>query len=406
LEGPLWQNYVYTAELFVAFWILIFAIKEIRKPENSTRKTELILATGGILAFLISFSVGNIAGSLGTDWELGQYGLFGMPVFVALLTFIMVRYQLFKAKVLATEALVVGLGILIISQMFVRKLEDVLVIAVVTLIITLFLGVLLIRSVKSEIEQRKKLESLTKDLEQANTRLKELDKVKSEFVSIASHQLRSPITAIRGYTSLLLEGSFGKFPIKAREALERIDVSAKHMTISIEDYLNVSRIESGNMKYEFSDFNLKEEVSNVCDDVRPSALKKGLVLLFRSDLKSRAIVNADLNKVVQISHNLINNSLKYTPKGTITVFLRDNTQQKRIYVDVIDTGVGMTEETISSIFQKFTRAKDASKVNTAGTGLGLFVALKMAEAMGGTITAHSEGEGKGSRFTLELPLQL
>jgi len=151
---------------------------------------------------------------------------------------------------------------------------------------------------------------------------------------------------------------------------------------------------------------LKEEVSNVCDDVRPSALKKGLVLLFRSDLKGRAIVNADLNKVIQICHNLINNSLKYTPKGTITVFLRDDTQQKRIYVDVIDTGVGMDGETIDSIFQKFARAKDASKVNTSGTGLGLFVALKIAQAMGGTITAHSNGEGKGSRFTLELPLQL
>src|SRR5690606_38662749 len=107
-----------------------------------------------------------------------------------------------------------------------------------------------------------------------------LDKMKSEFVSIASHQLRSPITAIRGYVSMLVEGSYGKFPDKAREVLDRIAESSKFMAASIEDYLNVSRIEAGNMKYELSDFDLKEQTERVADEMRQVALKKGLVLIF------------------------------------------------------------------------------------------------------------------------------
>jgi len=176
------------------------------------------------------------------------------------------------------------------------------------------------------------------------------------------------------------------------------------MASAVEDYLNVSRIESGNMKYNMADFNLREEVEKITDDVRPSALKKGLVLLFRNKLNSKGVVNADVGKSVQIIHNLINNSLKYTPKGSLTVLVRDDLKTKKVYVDVTDTGIGMSQETIDKVFGKFERADNANSVNVSGTGLGLFVAQKMAHAMNGDITAHSEGDGKGSTFTFELPL--
>jgi signal transduction histidine kinase len=407
LEGPLWQSYVYYIELLVAAWILIFAYCEIRKPENQKRKTELILATIGVLAFLISFSLGNILGSLENNWELGQYGLFGMPVFAILLTVILVRYELFRAKVLATEALVVGLGVLITSLLFVQTIENARVIAGVTLVVVIVLGILLIQSVKREISQRERIEILAKKLEKANQRLQVIDKQKSEFVSIASHQLRSPLTSIRGYASLLLEGSFGTLPQKATEALQRIAESSKLMAYSIEDYLNVSRIESGNMKYSMSDFNLRDQVEHLCDDLRPEAIKNGLMLLFKTDLKSKGVVNADLGKTVQIVQNLLHNSIKYTKEGSITVLVRDDVAKtKKIYVEITDTGVGMDDDIQERIFKKFERAKNANEVNTSGTGLGLYVAFNMAKAMGGTITAHSDGPGKGSRFTLEMPLAL
>lgn len=109
-------------------------------------------------------------------------------------------------------------------------------------------------------------------------------------------------------------------------------------------------------------------------------------------------------KIVQAVHNLINNAIKYTEKGTITVLLHDDVNRKKIFVEVIDSGIGMSDETLSIIFNKFKRAENAHRVNIQGTGLGLYMALKIVEAMGGTISAHSEGEGKGSKFVIELPL--
>ena len=111
-----------------------------------------------------------------------------------------------------------------------------------------------------------------------------------------------------------------------------------------------------------------------------------------------------MGKTQQILHNLINNALKYTKKGTITVFVHENIKLRHLYVEVIDTGIGMSAETIGALFQKFSRAKNANSIHINGTGLGLFVAREMAHGMSGDITAHSEGDGKGSHFVLTLPL--
>lgn len=293
---------------------------------------------------------------------------------------------------------------MVFSLLFVRTNFYHQFIVIVTLILFSIFGYALSQSIRREIKQREEIQKLAIDLEKANSRLIELDKAKSEFVSIASHQLRSPITAIAGYTSLMREGDFGEVPSKMKEPLERIEQSARMMASSIEDYLNVSRIESGNMKYNYSDFNLNDEVEHICDDLRPIALKESLVLLFKQNIQSQSLVKADIGKTQQIIHNLINNSIKYTPKGTITVYVHDDPEKKKIFVDIIDTGIGMNDKTIHSIFGKFSRADNANTVNVKGTGLGLYVAQKMAQAMGGNITAHSTGEGQGSTFTLEMKL--
>ncbi len=403
VEGPL-VLYAYALEIIIATYIFIIGIRHHLKSDKKRR--DPILLTAGLALFLLAFSSGNIAGTLQINWEIGQYGLLSVPLFIGFLAYLVVRYRSFNVKLIGTEVLVLGITILVSSILFVRTIENVRTITVFTIILSLALGYILIRSVHREIKQREQIESLAVKLERANSRLKQLDKQKSEFVSIASHQLRSPLTSIAGYASLLREGTYGNVPSKMLEPLDRIEQSARFMAESIEDYLNVSRIESGNMKYHLTDFNLRDEAEHISDDIRPEALRKGLVLLFRTNLSSTGVVNADLGKVQQILHNLINNALKYTPKGTINVVVRDDVKSKRLFVDVVDTGIGMNDDTLHSIFQKFERGEKANTVNVKGTGLGLYVALKMAEAMNGTITAHSEGDGKGSRFTLELPLVL
>ncbi len=404
LEGPLATFYTYGIEVFVLFWILFFAIKE--AYSRADRRDEIITLTFGITCLLLMFSIGNVMGSITGDWQFAHIGLFTMPIFLSFFAYSVVKYKTFRIKLFSTVTFVFALIGLNFSLLFITDIATFRAISIIILIFVCAFGYLIIKAISREIKQREEIEQLAKELERANVRLRQVDKLKSEFVSIASHQLRSPLTSISGYASLLREGTYGKLSEKMIEPISRIEQSARLMAESIEDYLNVSRIESGNMKYHLSDFSLRSEVEHICDDLRSEALKNGLILLFKTNTTSKTIINADLGKVQQIIHNLINNAIKYTPKGTITVYLRDDAAKKRIYIEILDTGIGMNTETLHSIFQKFERGDKANSVNVKGTGLGLYVALKMAEAMGGTISAHSEGEGKGSHFIVELPLQL
>jgi signal transduction histidine kinase len=407
-----WSLNIVFALSFVIFIIaVVYGFRAARRFTDRERKREIVLATIGIALFLFSFSasayiasIANLFGRAPDTFTIEQYGYFGMTAFIAFLTYIIVRYRVFDTKLIAAQAIVVSLILLIGSQFFyVRSLINVTLNGVAFLFAAVF-GYLLVRSVKHEIAQRRQVEDLAKKLEKANERLKVLDKMKSEFVSVASHQLRSPLTSIRGYASMLIEGSYGKLPAKAAEAVERIQDSSRYMALSVEDYLNVSRIESGNMKYEFSQFNLKDEADKIVEELRPNALKKGLLLRSESRCSGHCIVSADIGKTRQIIQNLVDNALKYTQKGTITVLTHDDPKNKKIYITVKDTGVGMSKGTLEDLFEKFVRAKNANQINVTGTGLGLFVAKRMVENMHGRIWAESEGEGKGSAFHVELPL--
>lgn len=410
-EDTFAANYLYFIQTFFFGLVAIFAIYRYRKARSVQEKREVALAGTGVGLFLGFFLSSTwVANYLLTHptieyaYNYSIYGLFGMPVLLVFLGVLIVRYKAFDLKIVGAQMLVLALIALIGSQYFFTTSTTTIVLISVTLFLSLIGGYFLVQSVKKEVKQREQLEELTQKLESANERLKALDKMKSEFVSIASHQLRSPITAIRGYVSMLVEGSYGKFPDKAKEVLERIAESSKFMASSIEDYLNVSRIEAGNMKYELSDFNLKEQTERVADELRQVALKKGLVLLFRSDVKGSGMVNADIGKTRQVIMNFIDNAIKYSPKGTVTVIAHDDPSKKKMWVTIHDTGIGMSKETLSEVFDKFVRAKNANQINVTGTGLGLYVAKKMASGMGGKVWAESEGEGKGSSFYIEFPM--
>jgi signal transduction histidine kinase len=409
IEGPL-LNYIYSLEIFLIIFTIFSTLFALRKTSDSNHSKVTFFLLLGSLLFLIALSSGNIFGtlfqeSLGEEsWRLGQYGLFGMPIFLGAIIYIIVKFKAFNTKLLGAQALVLTLSALVGSLLFIAQSTATRTVSAFTLLLVVVFGIFLVKSVKKEVKQREQIEELAATLDAANEKLKVLDKMKSEFVSIASHQLRSPLTSIRGYASMLAEGSYGKLTAKAQEVAERIAESSKYMALSVEDYLNVSRIEAGNMKYEYSDFSLKEVAEKIVDELRPVAIKKGLVIVFRSDCDAGCGVHADIGKVRQVIMNLIDNSMKYTPNGTITVVAHDDVKKKKMYVTIQDTGVGMSKETQSEVFEKFVRAKNANNVNVTGTGLGLFVAKKMVDDMGGKVTAESEGEGLGSAFTIEFPL--
>jgi signal transduction histidine kinase len=404
--GQLWFLIYYVFEPFVIVLIALLGVNYItrRVTGSSPSQKEAILMTSGLVVFLLTFLLSNVAGELTKTYEINLLGPIGLFVFLILLAYQFVKYKIFNTGIIATEALVTALVIMIGSMLFFSRSTINIILISVSLVLVTIGGSFLIKSVRSEIRQREQITKLAQDLQNANLRLKDLDKMKTEFVSIASHQLRSPLTSIRGYTSMLLEGSYGKLPVKAAEVISKISDSSKYMALSIEDYLNVSRIEAGNMRYELSDFNAKELVEKIVDEMRPIAIKKGLVMVFRSDCNGSCAIHADIGKTRQIVMNLLDNSMKYTPKGTITVVVHDNVKKKILSITVQDTGVGMSAETMETLFEKFVRAKNANCVNVTGTGLGLYVAKKMVTEMGAKIWMESEGEGKGSTFHVEFPL--
>ncbi len=407
IDGVLWY-YLYTVQLVIITALIAWATVKLSEFLHSKQEASLnnFFLLSGMAFFLVVFIGSEFLGDITTLFEINLIGPIGMLVFISTIAYLIVRFKAFNIKLAGAQALVIGLLSLVGALLFVVQSPTSQAVAAATFFFTAIAGYFLVRSVKKEIKQREELQVLTEKLAKANDRLKELDKLKSEFVSIASHQMRSPLTSMRGYASMVLDGSYGAVPDKAREAIQRIADSSAFMAKMIENYLNVSRIESGNMKYELSDFNLKLETEKVVDDKRQEAMKKGLLLTFKSNLQGQGIVHADIGKTLEIVHNLLNNALKYTPKGTIDVTVHDDPKKKKIYVDIHDSGIGMKPEDIAKLFGKFERAENANTVNITGTGLGLYVARTMALAMKGEITASSSGQGQGSTFRFELPMMM
>lgn len=204
---------------------------------------------------------------------------------------------------------------------------------------------------------------------------------------------------------MVLEGSYGEVNPKMKEVLNHVADASRHMASSIEDYLNVSRIEAGNMKYDLADVDVAKLVSDIVEEMMPVSTKKGIPIVFKPQFSGQAVSKLDIGKARQIIQNLIDNALKYTKdKGMITVILRKDDVAKKVMVDVVDQGIGIAPEEVTKLFEKFERAKNANHINVTGTGLGLYIARTMARSMNGDITVTSEGEGKGSTFTVTYPL--
>jgi len=366
-------------------------------PIERTRLKYVILFTiagfgGGGSVFFLTFNI-NIA----------PYPVILFSIYPAISAYAVFRHQLFDARIVVTELLTFALWIFILIRTLLSETLREQIVNGGLLFISIILGTLLIKSVLREVQLRERMENLASELASTNSRLRELDKQKTEFVSIASHQLRSPLTAIKGYSSMLLEGSFGEVPPKLKEALDRIFQSSQRLVLVVEDFLNVSRIEQGRMKYDFSTFKLDDVAEKIIEELKPTIVKKGLIITTDVAQGINYEVMADSGKISQVISNLIDNSIKYTPKGSIRVRLYK--ENNNLILAVSDTGIGMPKETLGSIFEKFSRGKEAGQTNVMGTGLGLYVAKEIVKAHKGKIWAESKGKGHGSTFFVELPIK-
>jgi len=400
-EGFITKYYTYIVQIICLIYIIMFGIRKYRSEVDVKNKRQVYLTTLGVTFFLIAFSSGNIIGSFFGLWEFSQIGLFAMPVLVGLLAYLVTKYKSFNIKLIATQSLVVGLDIIIASQFFFIEDRTSIILNSIAFISIVFLGNNLIRTVRHEVEQKEKLQVLSNEITDANTKLQSLDKLKTEFLSLASHQLRSPLTAIKGYSSMLLEGSFGSMTLQQKEAVDRVFQSVQHLTKVVNDLLNVSKIEQGGMVYSKANYDFGKSAKNVTEELSLNAKNKNLTLTYEDDGTSSYNIFGDEEKIRQVLINLIDNSIKYTPEGSIIV--RVSKAGNKVLFSVNDTGMGMTEETRQTLFKKFARG-EGGKINTSGSGLGLYLAKEIAEAHHGRVWVESPGPEKGSTFFVELEL--
>ncbi len=242
------------------------------------------------------------------------------------------------------------------------------------------------------------------------TREKEIDRAKSEFVSLASHQLRTPLTAIKLFVDMLLTGGLGEVSKTQIEALKSIEESNQKMIELVDTLLNVSRIETGKLKVTLENVNLKDFLWRVGDSLYPLAESKKISLKTKLPAGQEHNVITDSNLLRQVVSNLITNAIQYSPyssmhsKRIIPVILTMEKREHEYLVSVKDKGIGIPKEGQAKIFDRFFRAENAIKIKGDGSGLGLYMCKMVMQALGGKIWVDSK-MGKGSTFYITIPYE-
>lgn len=243
-------------------------------------------------------------------------------------------------------------------------------------------------------------QQVLRQLQKTNEKLKTLDQTKDEFISMASHQLRTPLTSVKGYLSMVLEGDAGETTEMQHKLLDQAFISSQRMVYLIADLLNVSRLRTGKFVIEQIPTNLADVVDGEVKQLQNTAKSRGLELTYTkpSDFPTLML---DETKIRQVVMNFMDNAIYYTPQGGhIQVALKET--EKTVEYTVTDDGIGVPKQEHHHLFTKFYRAGNAKKARPDGTGLGLFMSKKVIIAQGGAIIFHSkENEGSTFGFTFE-----
>lgn len=386
----------------LVFGGIVLLLKKMLAAKGEQKKQLCFVFVGTLITYSCLIVFNYIFPAIFNNGYFVPFAPLFIAPFIAFSAYAIMRHGLLNVKVLSSEMLVFFLSIATLVQIFFSSGSPEVVFRMSIFFLVVMFGLRLIQSAQHEAEQRQKIEQIAKDLAEANERLRELDKEKSEFVSIASHQLRTPLTAISGYASMLLEGSYGKLSKKSEEAISRISQSSGRLALIIEDFLDITKIEQGRMTYVFTTVDMKSLLHGIVEELRPRAREKNMDIVLKILGEGASNATADFGKIRQVMSNLIDNAIKYSGVGNVDVTLSKDSTRGKLKISIHDTGIGISSQTMDKLFQKFSRAEGVKKIYTEGSGLGLYVAQKMVEAQHGRIWAESEGEGKGATFYVEL----
>jgi len=268
-------------------------------------------------------------------------------------------------------------------------------------------------SENNEIERLKRLLNIQetsakllvrRDLEltRAYEKLQELERTKSDFISVVAHQLRTPLSVIKWAMAMLGDSASSSLTSEQQSILARGMESNERMIKLVDDLLNVDQHEVGKIQYVFSKVSVLDTLQFVVDQLSSLALQRGVELVYKLPEEEIPHIQADAEKLSAALQNIVENSLKYTHKGG-RVVVSIGKKNHHVVVSIEDTGIGISSTESEKVFSKFYRGDNATKEETEGSGLGLFIARKIAKRHGGDIWFESE-EGKGTKFFLSIPI--
>jgi signal transduction histidine kinase len=367
----------------VTFGFLIAGItvlyNKIAESKGDERRQIMLMFTGMSLTagLLLLFSFVLPIGFHNYDFvPFGALFIFPVIVFTAYAIYIV---ELFHVKNIFAGIFTFFLCVFSLVELMISDNIEQLLLRIIVFILTLILSIQLVKN--------------TFEIELANEQ-------KSELMTFATHEIRTPITVMRGYAAILLDGDKGQISPQVVDLLQKIMISGNEVISLLSQYLNKSKIELGQLQYVFLKVDAVGLVNEILTTFQVNAVQKGIYLTEVLPTKERLFVNADQGKLKEVIVNLIDNAIKYTPKGSVTVSVERH--NKNILIKVADTGVGIEEDTKQILFKEFSRA-DIQKVNILGTGLGLYLAKIFITAHKGMIWVESDGKNKGSQFYIELP---
>ncbi len=394
--GDVYYRFVYIFELLAICIVEYICIKKYLttpKEDLPTRQQAVSLALGSAL-FLTVFFLSNILGEFTQIYQINLFGPIGILAFIGFISFMIIRHGLFNIKLFATQALVVGISILIGAQLF--SPSDIFdeIVTVSTLIAFLVAGFFLIRSVRREIEQRELIEKQEQELEVVNAQQENL-------LHFVSHEVKGYLTESEAGFAAIAEGDLGPIPPQLKTMAENALTKVRKGVATVMDILKASDMKKGTVAYKKVPLDFRDVVQSIVSEQKSIAYEKHLDFEVNI-VEGKYGMEGDEEKLRDhVIRNLIDNAIRYTPAGTISIELSDGGGKIRFAVK--DSGVGITSEDMTKLFTEGGHGKDSIRVNVHSTGYGLFIAKQVIDAHGGKIWAESEGAGKGAKFIVELP---
>lgn len=384
------------AFLALALISLLKRAREVRNPEDRYQ-IKITLASLFVFAVL-SFSTILLELLITrTDFYILFIPLYSI-IFLGLTASVLVHKEGFQLKTLMVEGLTIFIWVLLLTKILPSKSFFEVSADITLLIAMLAFGLFLMHSMSKTIEQKEKLKALTDELTAANKNFKKADSIKNEFLSFASHDLKSPVAKMKQWATLIQDHSISD-PEKITDTAFKIKTTGEQALRLVDEFLSLRQIQEQKLDYFIATHDIVPFLRQIVNEFLPIA--HGRKLTLETNIPEKQIaVNYDAIKLRQVFDNILDNAIKYTKEGGIVVTCTED--EDSVTVSVKDTGPGIKEELLERLFTEFQRDKESKKV-IKGTGLGLFIAKKILRGHKGEIWAESEGEGKGSTFFVRLP---